>query len=206
MSVLMLSTVLGSYLLGAVPFGVLVARILGAGDIRQQGSGNIGATNVLRVAGRKAGAMVLLLDMAKGALAAWVGMMLFGADSRVTAAVVFLVFLGHLYPIYLGFKGGKGVAVALGAVLVWIPGIGLFFALIWLVSAWWFRISSLAALLGFGSAWMALFWMPGPPDGLVTWGLMTLLVFWRHRDNMRRLLQGTEPTIGQKRSPTPDET
>ncbi|MBF0428900.1 MAG: glycerol-3-phosphate 1-O-acyltransferase PlsY [Magnetococcales bacterium] len=188
----------GAYLLGAVPFGLIVARVKGVGDIRQQGSGNIGATNVLRVAGRTAGAIALVLDIGKGALATAIALFLFGQDSVYTAATVVMVFLGHLYPVYLGFKGGKGVAVALGAVLVWVPVFGLIMVLIWLATAKWLRISSLAALLAFGITPFFLFWLSAPSFASETFGLITLLVFWRHRANIQRLFKGTEPSIGKK--------
>ncbi|MBF0272021.1 MAG: glycerol-3-phosphate 1-O-acyltransferase PlsY [Magnetococcales bacterium] len=186
------------YLLGAVPFGLIVARFAGVGDLRAQGSGNIGATNVLRVAGRKAGALVLFLDMGKGALAAGIAIPLFGSDSWQTAATVVCAFLGHLYPVYLRFKGGKGVAVALGGLLAWTPLPGLLMVLTWLGMAKLARISSLSALSAFVVGPLSLFWLPAPPLAPAIHGLVTLLVFWRHRDNIRRLLAGTEPRIGKK--------
>ncbi|MBF0182319.1 MAG: glycerol-3-phosphate 1-O-acyltransferase PlsY [Magnetococcales bacterium] len=196
-SLIIAVTLAGAYLLGAVPFGLLVARLRGAGDIRRQGSGNIGATNVLRVAGRAAGAAALLLDIGKGALAAAGAMLLLGRDSPYTALAVLLAFLGHLYPVYLRFQGGKGVAVALGALLAWIPLLGLQIAVTWLVALRLFKISSLAALIAFGCAPLALLW-PTPPMAPVTLGAIITLIFWRHRSNISRLLAGTEPTIGRK--------
>ncbi|MBF0126581.1 MAG: glycerol-3-phosphate 1-O-acyltransferase PlsY [Magnetococcales bacterium] len=191
------TTLVGAYLLGAIPFGLLVARVKGAGDIRLQGSGNIGATNVLRVAGRAAGAAALLLDIGKGALAALLAVALFGPDSPITAGAILVAFLGHLYPVYLGFKGGKGVAVALGALLAWTPPLGLVIASLWLATSWRFRISSLAALAAFGLSPVALFWLTTPTHTPATHGLITLLIFWRHRANISRLLHGTEPSIGK---------
>ncbi|MBF0628852.1 MAG: glycerol-3-phosphate 1-O-acyltransferase PlsY [Magnetococcales bacterium] len=191
---------LAAYLLGAVPFGLIVARLAGVGDIRTQGSGNIGATNVLRVAGRKAGAIALALDMSKGTLVAGMAAWWFGSASPWSAASVVMVFLGHLYPVYLKFKGGKGVAVALGALLAWTPWAGLLMVIIWLGMAKLVRISSLAALTAFVVGPVAVVWLPAPELALPTHLLISLLVFWRHRANIRRLLQGTEPKIGQSKN------
>ncbi|MBF0296618.1 MAG: glycerol-3-phosphate 1-O-acyltransferase PlsY [Magnetococcales bacterium] len=196
-SLIIAVTLAGAYLLGAVPFGLLVARFTGAGDIRRQGSGNIGATNVLRVAGRAAGAAALLLDIGKGALAAGCAMYLLGRDSPYTALAVLLAFLGHLYPVYLRFRGGKGVAVALGALLAWTPLLGLQIALTWLAALKLCKISSLAALIAFGCAPLGLLG-PTPSMAPHTLGAIIALIFWRHRSNISRLLAGTEPTIGRK--------
>ncbi|MBF0260948.1 MAG: glycerol-3-phosphate 1-O-acyltransferase PlsY [Magnetococcales bacterium] len=198
MNLLELATLIGAYLLGAVPFGLIVARLAGVGDIRAQGSGNIGATNVLRVAGRKAGAIALLLDIGKGALAVGIAIWLHGVHAPITAATVVCAFLGHLYPVYLGFKGGKGVAVALGALLAWTPWPGLLMVLTWVGMAKWLRISSLSALIAFVVGPLSLFWLPAPALAPAIHGVITLLVFWRHRANIQRLLAGTEPRIGKK--------
>ncbi|MBF0137117.1 MAG: glycerol-3-phosphate 1-O-acyltransferase PlsY [Magnetococcus sp. DMHC-1] len=189
--------ILGSYLLGAVPFGLLVARWYGAGDIRQQGSGNIGATNVLRTAGRTAGALALLLDIGKGALATGVARWLAEPGSPLVAAAALAVFLGHLFPVYLKFKGGKGVATGLGVFLAWTPLTGLLTALAWLLGAWMFRISSVGALVAFAVLPTALFIQQATLAGSVA-GIISALVYWRHRDNIRRILAGSEPRIGQK--------
>lgn len=202
MNISVITILIGAYLLGAIPFGLLIARILGAGDIRLQGSGNIGATNVLRVAGRGAGAFALFLDMGKGALITWLAIDLFGHDSEITAATVIMVFMGHLYPIYLNFKGGKGVAVALGAFLIWTPVPGGLIALTWLATTLLFRISSLAALIAFGCAPIILLWTTTAPfTTLTSYCLITMLIFWRHRENIVRLIKGTEPSIGKKQTP-----
>ncbi|MBF0153066.1 MAG: glycerol-3-phosphate 1-O-acyltransferase PlsY [Magnetococcales bacterium] len=188
----------GSYLLGAIPFGLLVARLSGAGDIRRQGSGNIGATNVLRTAGRTAGAIALLLDMAKGAVAVLIARILAGPDSMLVAGAALAVFLGHLFPVYLRFKGGKGVATGLGIFFVWTPLAGLLTAGAWLLGVWVSRISSMGALVAFAVLPLVLFFQHEAPPAYVA-GILTALVYWRHRGNMRRILDGTEPRIGQKR-------
>ena len=185
-----------AYLLGAVPFGLLVARIMGAGDIRQQGSGNIGATNVLRTTGRLAGALALSLDMLKGFVPVWLACTWLGSDARLTGGVALAVFLGHLYPVYLGFKGGKGVATGLGIYLAWTPLAGLATVLTWVVTARVWRISSLAALLAFLSlpGWLLV---QASPMATATACLMVPWIFWRHRANIQRLVRGTEPRIGR---------
>lgn len=200
MNLLEIATLIGAYLLGAVPFGLIVARLAGVGDIRAQGSGNIGATNVLRVAGRKAGAIALLLDIGKGALAVGIAIGLHGVEAPITAATVVCTFLGHLYPVYLGFKGGKGVAVALGALLAWTPWPGLLMVLTWIGMAKWLRISSLSALIAFVVGPLSLLVLPAPALAPGIHGVIALLVFWRHRANIQRLLAGTEPRIGKKQS------
>ncbi|MEO5348496.1 MAG: glycerol-3-phosphate 1-O-acyltransferase PlsY [Magnetococcus sp. YQC-3] len=187
---------LPAYLLGAVPFGLLVARIVGVGDIRQQGSGNIGATNVLRAAGRLAGAVALLLDMLKGFAPVLLARLWLGSDTPLTAGVALAVFLGHLYPVYLGFKGGKGVATGLGIYLAWTPAIGLYAVLTWLVTAMLWRTSSLAALMAFLLLPAFLFFQESRA-AMATALCMVPWIFWRHRANIRRLAHGTEPRIGR---------
>ncbi|MBF0455936.1 MAG: glycerol-3-phosphate 1-O-acyltransferase PlsY [Magnetococcales bacterium] len=190
--------VLASYLIGAIPFGLLIVRRLGGGDIRQQGSGNIGATNVLRTVGKKAGAAALLLDMAKGGIPVLACQMLYGPTSQLTLLCGLAAFLGHLYPVYLGFKGGKGVATALGVLMAWSPAAAALTLLLWLISAKGFKISSLAALIAFAALPLVLFLLGEPTDLLWASGVLTPLVFWRHRANIQRLLAGTEPRIGRK--------
>ncbi len=185
-----------AYLLGAVPFGLLVARWMGAGDIRQQGSGNIGATNVLRTAGRLAGAIALLLDMLKGFFPVLLARLWLGADTPLTGGVALAVFLGHLYPVYLGFKGGKGVATGLGIYLAWTPAVGLYALLAWLVTALVWRTSSLAALMAF-LLLPALLFSQGSRTAMATTLVIVPWIFWRHRSNIRRLAHGTEPRIGR---------
>ncbi|MBF0448541.1 MAG: glycerol-3-phosphate 1-O-acyltransferase PlsY [Magnetococcales bacterium] len=189
--------VVAAYLIGAIPFGLLVARFFGAGDIRQQGSGNIGATNVLRAAGKKAGATALLLDMFKGALPLFISMSLYGANDPITLYCALAAFSGHLYPIYLGFKGGKGVATALGILLAWVPLVGLITVLLWLLGAKLFKISSLAALIAFALL-PPMLYLFGESLPLWASAYVTPLIFWRHRANINRLLRGEEPRIGKK--------
>lgn len=187
-----------AYLIGSVPFGLLIAKLVGSGDIRQQGSGNIGATNVLRTAGPIAGAVALLLDMLKGALPVLLARLWFGSDTLLTGAVALAAFLGHLYPIYLGFKGGKGVATGLGIYLAWTPPAGAIALLVWIVSAMLWRTASLASLSAFIVLPALLFSQPSR-TAMGTALLLIPLVFWKHRTNIHRLASGMEPRIGQKK-------
>jgi len=181
------------YLLGAVPFGVLLTRALGLGDLRSIGSGNIGATNVLRTGNKGAALATLLLDGGKGAAAVLLARWLGGEGAALVAGGA--AFLGHLYPVWLGFRGGKGVATFLGTViaLAWPLGLGL--CAIWLLTAALSRISSLSALVAAAAA---------PVLALVTGQLglaavtlfMAALIFLRHHENIARLRAGTEPRIG----------
>jgi acyl phosphate:glycerol-3-phosphate acyltransferase len=186
-----------SYLIGAIPFGLLLVRLLGGGDIRQQGSGNIGATNVLRAVGKKAGATALLLDMAKGAIPVLVARNLYGLEDPVTLFCALAAFLGHLYPVYLGFRGGKGVATALGVLIAWVPIAAAISLLIWLIAAKLFKYSSLAALIAFAALPLVLTLLGESLPVLAT-TVLTPLIFWRHRANIQRLISGMEPRIGQK--------
>lgn len=183
----------GGYLLGSVPFGLLLTRIAGYGDVRKIGSGNIGATNVLRTGSKKLAALTLLLDGGKGALAVLLARQ-FGPDIAVLAAAGAM--LGHLFPIWLGFKGGKGVATALGTLLAIAWPVGLAVAGTWLLTAFVFRYSSLAALVAAAAA-PVYAWVLTDPQRTQLTILITVLVFLRHRGNIIRLLQGQEPRIGQ---------
>ncbi len=186
-------TVLLAYLAGSVPFGLLITRAFGLGDLRGIGSGNIGATNVLRTGNKSAAAATLALDGLKGAVAVLIARALVGDTAALLAGGA--AFLGHVYPVWLKFRGGKGVATFLGVLLALSWPAGLLACATWAVTARLFRISSLAALVAAISAplWLALF---GPP-GSVWLGLaMTALILWRHRGNIARLRAGTEPKIG----------
>ena len=188
---------LTGYLLGSIPFGLLLARGFGLGDLRQIGSGNIGATNVLRTGNKGAAALTLLLDGAKGAAAVLLARA-FAADDAVQLAAL-AAFLGHCYPIWLGFRGGKGVATFLGLWLAYAWPVGLAACATWAVAAAVTRISSLSALM---AAALSLLWIPllGPAQALVLGLVLTVLIFWRHRANIARLRAGTEPRIGAGKS------
>jgi glycerol-3-phosphate acyltransferase PlsY len=192
---LALAAVLG-YLLGSVPFGVLIARALGLGDLRSIGSGNIGATNVLRTGNKAAAAATLVLDAAKGAVAVLAARALAGETAAMVAG--FAAFLGHCFPAWLGFKGGKGVATFLGLTIALAWPAGLAACATWLATAAAFRFSSLAALVAAASIplWLAAF---GRPDAVLFGIALAALIFARHHSNIRRLLDGSEPKIGEGR-------
>ena len=181
------------YLSGSVPFGVLVARVMGLGDLRKIGSGNIGATNVLRTGDKKAAALTLLLDMAKGWAPVAAILWLWGPLPAQIAGVG--AFLGHLYPVWLGFRGGKGVATFLGVVLGWSWLAGLACCGAWLIVALVFRISSLAALVMALTAPVWL-WLTGERGAIWAAVLLIVMIFQRHGENISRLIAGTEPKIG----------
>jgi glycerol-3-phosphate acyltransferase PlsY len=183
------------YVLGSVPFGVLMARLFGLGDLRSIGSGNIGATNVLRTGNKAAAALTLLLDAAKGAAAVGLGAWLAGPDAAQAAGLA--AFLGHLFPVFLGFSGGKGVATFLGVTLALSLPVGIAACATWAAVAGYFRYSSAAALAAAALAplW-AWAWDARTLIGVLA--AMAVLIFWTHRGNIRRLLAGVEPKIGRK--------
>ncbi|WP_093991418.1 glycerol-3-phosphate 1-O-acyltransferase PlsY [Flavimaricola marinus] len=193
-AVLALWAVLG-YLLGSVPFGVLITRALGMGDVRKIGSGNIGATNVLRTGNKGAAFATLVLDGGKGAVAVLIARAMVGEDAAQVAALA--AFLGHCYPVWLRFKGGKGVATFLGIVLALSFPLGLAACATWAAVAAVTRWSSMAALLaaGFTPVW-AMFL--GPGEVIVLTMALAVLIYVRHSANIARLRAGTEPKIGQK--------
>ncbi|KPA21102.1 Glycerol-3-phosphate acyltransferase [Shimia sp. SK013] len=193
-AVLLLWAVLG-YLMGSIPFGMVLARVMGLGNLRDIGSGNIGATNVLRTGSKKAAALTLLLDGGKGAVAVLLARAMVGEDAAQIAGL--LAFIGHCYPVWLKFKGGKGVATFLGLMLALAWPVGLACCLSWLLGAAVSRISSFAALFaaGMSTIWMVVL---GHDTAFLLGVVLTLIVFWRHRDNIRRMRAGTEPKIGQK--------
>jgi glycerol-3-phosphate acyltransferase PlsY len=181
------------YLLGSIPFGLLLTRAAGLGDIRRIGSGNIGATNVLRTGNKALAAATLVLDGLKGAAAIWLVRALVGPDDLVAGVAVVL---GHLFPVWLGFRGGKGVATGLGVYLAAMPVVGVVCCAVWLLAARVTRISSLGALAAFGFA--PLLALPfGGLEGVLLALLIGMLVSWRHEANIKRLMAGTEPRIGQ---------
>lgn len=194
--VLLLTAVLG-YLLGSIPFGILVTRAMGLGDLRSIGSGNIGATNVLRTGNKGAALATLLLDGGKGALAVLLARGFVGEDAAQVAG--FAAFIGHLYPVWLGFRGGKGVATILGLLLALDWRVGVALCLTWAVTAAVTRVSSIAALVAAASAGGWILWLT---DGslLVLALVLTVLVYVRHSENLKRIKAGTEPRIGRKKT------
>ncbi|GHE96699.1 glycerol-3-phosphate acyltransferase [Aliiroseovarius zhejiangensis] len=184
------------YLLGSVPFGIVMARLFGLGDLRQIGSGNIGATNVLRTGNKPAALLTLLGDAGKGGAAVLLARALVGEDAAQVAG--FAAFLGHCFPVFLGFKGGKGVATWLGTMLALAWPIGLAACVTWLVVAVIFRFSSLAAL---AAAALSPLWalLLGLPAYVILSIALALLIFLRHRANIERLIAGEEPRIGRKK-------
>jgi glycerol-3-phosphate acyltransferase PlsY len=185
----------GGYLIGSIPFGVLVTRLAGTGDIREVGSGNIGATNVLRTGRKDLAAITLIGDAGKGAVAVIAAFLLFD-NPWITAAAGAAAFLGHLFPVWLKFKGGKGVASFFGIMLAAAWPAGLLAAATWLLIAFLFRVSSLAALVAASLApiYVLLTDQPRPMSFLALF--MAVLIFVRHHENIRRLLKGEEPRIG----------
>ncbi len=194
---LLLSVIFG-YLLGSIPFGILVTRAMGLGDLRVIGSGNIGATNVLRTGNKRAALATLLLDGGKGAVAVLLARWLVGGEDAAQVAGL-AAFLGHIFPIWLGFKGGKGVATFLGLFLALDWRIGLAVAATWLVVALVGRVSSIAALFAAASSGL---WILALTNGslLVLALILTVLIYVRHGENLKRLKAGTEPRIGQKKA------
>ncbi len=195
-----------SYLLGSLPFAVLVSRAMGLADPRSYGSGNPGATNVLRSGSKPAAALTLLLDGGKGWLAVWLAQRAAQAGWLEAAAVPLValaVVLGHMWPLFLGFRGGKGVATAAGVLLAANPWLGLASVLTWLIVAVFFRYSSLAALAAavfapfYALLGQHLVWSL-QPSLVVALGAISLLVIWRHQLNIRKLLRGEESRIGSK--------
>jgi acyl phosphate:glycerol-3-phosphate acyltransferase len=184
-----------AYLLGSIPFGIVITRTLGLGDLRAIGSGNIGATNVLRTGHKGAALATLLLDAGKGGIAVLVARALVGPDAAQLAGLA--AFLGHLFPVWLGFRGGKGVATFLGTVLALAWPVGLAACATWAVTAAISRISSLSALVAAASAavWA---WVMGQPQMILLILTLAALVILRHHANIARIRAGTEPRIGKR--------
>jgi glycerol-3-phosphate acyltransferase PlsY len=184
-----------SYLVGSIPFGVVVTRAMGLGDLRAIGSGNIGATNVLRTGNKTAAFLTFLLDAAKGGLAALAARALAGEDAAQVAGLS--AFLGHLWPLWLGFRGGKGISTFLGVLLALAWPVGLLACAAWAATAALSRYSSLSGLVA--AALSPIFaWSSGRPDLVILTIALAVLIFVRHHANIRRLIAGTEPRIGQK--------
>ncbi|ANK72079.1 MULTISPECIES: glycerol-3-phosphate 1-O-acyltransferase PlsY [Ensifer] len=182
------------YLLGSIPFGLILTRMAGLGDVRKIGSGNIGATNVLRTGNKKLAAATLLLDALKGSAAAFIASY-WGVEAGIAAG--FAAFIGHLYPVWLGFKGGKGVATYIGVLLGLAPLMVLAFAVIWLGMAKISRYSSLSALVATAII-PVLLYAAGNEKVALLFTAMTVITWVKHRANIRRLLAGTESKIGDK--------
>ena len=196
-------TALGGYLLGSIPFGVIITRAAGAGDVRNIGSGNIGATNVLRTGRKDLALATLLLDAGKGAAALLIARWLF--DNDVAAVIAGgAAFLGHLFPIWLGFKGGKGVATFFGLIMAAAWPLGLMAGATWLIVAFALRYSSLAALIAaaatplYALLPLAVLGLPAPAPVLFLSVFTAVLIWIRHHENIGRLLKGTESRIGSK--------
>lgn len=183
------------YLLGSIPFGLLLTRSAGLGDIRAIGSGNIGATNVLRTGNKKLAAATLLLDALKATVAALIGWYAFGPEAGLLAG--FAAFIGHLFPIWLGFKGGKGVATYIGTLLGVAPWMVLVFAAVWLSVAKISKYSSLSALVA-TLVVPAVLWFIQEPKIALVMALMTVISWVKHKANIERLIAGTESRIGKK--------
>ncbi len=186
---------IAAYLLGSVPFGIVMARLFGLGDLRQIGSGNIGATNVLRTGNKLAAFLTLILDAGKGGIAVLVARAFWGEDAAQLAGLA--AFLGHCYPVFLGFKGGKGVATWLGTLWALAWPLGLAASVTWLVVAALSRMSSLG---GMAAAVLSpvMAWLLGLPSTIVLLLALAALILWRHRANIGRIRAGQEPRIGRK--------
>jgi glycerol-3-phosphate acyltransferase PlsY len=196
-----ITAIAGAYLLGSVSFAVVMSRLFGLADPRSYGSGNPGATNVLRSGSKAAAALTLLGDAAKGAVAVWLVRAFgppFGVGELTVALAALAAFAGHLYPIFFGFKGGKGVATFLGALLALHLGSGLLACATWLAVAAVFRYSSLSSLCAAAVAPFALLWLTGAADVSAVIAVMSVLLVVRHRQNIANLLSGKERRIGAK--------
>ena len=194
-AVIYLLSFAGGYLLGSIPFGLILAKLAGLGDLRQIGSGNIGATNVLRAGGKPLAALTLLLDVAKGTVAVLLGA-LWSQDTALVAGLG--AFLGHLFPVWLGFRGGKGVATYVGVLLGLYWPAAIAFGILWLLVAYRTRYSSLAALVA-SAASLAALALTGQWRLAALFLVLTVLLYIRHADNIRRLTKGEEARIGESK-------
>lgn len=185
------------YLLGSIPFGLALCQIFGYGDIRLIGSGNIGATNVLRTGNKPLALATLILDSGKGAIA--VLLALYFADFNVAMIAGFSALIGHCYPVWLKFKGGKGVATTLGTLLALSPILGGIACAIWFIMALIFRVSSVAALVAIGMMPIIAHYLYADPNLSGLCAAIAALVYLKHRENIKRLFKGEEPRIGKKK-------
>lgn len=195
----LLAALVGGYFLGSIPFGVLVTRFAGVGDVRSIGSGNIGATNVLRTGRKDLAAMTLVGDAGKAMVAVAVLRALYGEDAGAVAGAA--AFMGHLFPVWLGFKGGKGVATFFGVFLVIDWPIGIMAGATWIITAAVARISSLSALVAVALTPVYLLALSQPRAFLGAALFMGVLIYYRHLPNIQRLLNGQEPRIGGAKTP-----
>lgn len=187
---------IAAYLLGAVPFGLVITRLAGLGDIRKIGSGNIGATNVLRTGRKDLALLTLILDSGKAAIATLIALFTLGPDYAAIAGAA--AFFGHCYPIYLKFNGGKGVATYIGTVMAINPIVGGYVVLVWFITMGISRISSLSALAGAVAA-PIIAYVQGATDLVPYVTVMSVILFVRHKDNIGRIIKGTEPKVGKKK-------
>ncbi len=185
-----------AYLIGSIPFGVVVARVMGLGNLRDIGSGNIGATNVLRTGSKPAAAATLILDAAKGAVVLLLARTLAGEDAAQISALVAMI--GHCFPVWLKFKGGKGVATFLGILLALAWPVGIAACVFWLIGAGVTRMSSMGGLASAAISSVPVVLM-GYGTAYILCILLTVIIFWRHGENIARIRAGTEPKIGQKK-------
>jgi glycerol-3-phosphate acyltransferase PlsY len=191
-----IAAMLLGYLLGSIPFGLILTRMSGGGDLREIGSGNIGATNVLRTGNKALAAVTLILDIFKGFLAVWLAIKFLPGMAAVAAAGAFF---GHLYPVWLQFKGGKGVATYAGIMFGLFWQGGAVYALVWIFALAIFRISSVAGLCAAIAAPVAAFYF-GRMELVAMLTACSIIVFWKHRENIERIFAGEEPRIGSKSS------
>jgi glycerol-3-phosphate acyltransferase PlsY len=201
-----LALLLVSYLLGSIPFGVILAKFLGGADVRKAGSGNIGATNVARVAGPAAGALTLLLDAAKGWFAVWLAARAMHGETGFLVAAGFCALLGHCFPLWLRFRGGKGVATAAGAFAALCPEAMIAALILFALVVWFWRYVSLGSLAAAATIPLFVYFLWAPhfaPPNVVTLGSLAIsaVVIFRHRGNIGRLVRGEEPkfSLSKKR-------
>jgi acyl phosphate:glycerol-3-phosphate acyltransferase len=197
----------GAYLLGSIPFGLLIAKTLGQRDVRTEGSGNIGATNVARVAGPAAGVLTLILDAAKGAAAVWLAARFSGDSATWMMVAALAALVGHCFPVWLGFKGGKGVATALGIFAVLCPFAAVAALVLFLVVAGYWKYVSLASVSAAAAMPLLIYFLWAPrhaPPTVIILGTMaaSLLVIYKHDANLQRLVEGSEPKFSLSKSRT----
>jgi glycerol-3-phosphate acyltransferase PlsY len=184
--------ILFAYLIGSIPFGIIISKIMGLGNLRNIGSGNIGATNVLRTGNKLAAILTLIFDLLKGAIAVIITYYIYNDTTAQIAALS--SFLGHCFPIWLKFKGGKGVATFIGISLALYWPAGILICLTWVLTAFLSRISSLSALISSLSS-ILWFWILGVPSAVFVMTVLTILIWFRHIENIKRIIKNTEPKI-----------